>query len=96
MRDIYVRLDAAKDQAFSRQELVNLFGLSEEPKTRPSIEHEEWYKNKTRFSLALEKLVQLNAVSEREVAGVAYYATGRYALDDVLDGKVDPYKPSRF
>lgn len=37
-----------------------------------------------RFELALRRLVDLDVVSERVVAGVHYYAAGRRSLSDVL------------
>lgn len=61
-------LEDNKNQAFSLQELGQALGLFGRP--------DHLY--------ALNRLVELGVASEREVAGVVYYATGRYTLDDVL------------
>lgn len=75
-------LEGHKDEAFSSTELADTFDVPEHVSDIKLFY--EWDDNHRRFLQALQRLVELQAVSEREVAGVKYYATGKVALSDLL------------
>ncbi|GEM_PF-757095 len=91
MRAIYQHLDSNTNLAFSLQELGRALGLSGFPDYRNPVEvaladpRIRLNEEEQRFVFALVRLVELGVASERDVAGVAYYATGRYALPEILE-----------
>jgi len=91
MQRIASYLEDHKDSAFSFEELKLALHTGPERGELGAIyasPRPEWHL----LGPALERLVDLNVVSLRVVAGTGYYATGRYSLEDILSGKEDPYK----
>lgn len=95
MRRIHQFLEMHKEEAYSLQELATEFDAPERTfdeliELGKAGKYNEWDAKRRRFLLALQRLVEANVVGERDVAGVKYYATGRYALSDILESKKLP------
>jgi len=76
-------------EAFSATELAKQFGLPELDIPVRGVAlglfPERMSDEQKRFAVALVKLSEVGVVSEREVAGAAYFASGRYRLSEILD-----------
>lgn len=84
MEKIYTFLDQNKTQAFNSSEIGAALDA-------PSNYGEMGYAQERAFNSALEKLVEMNAVNEREVEGTIYFAPGKYTLKQLLtDAPLEP------
>jgi hypothetical protein len=89
MRRIDEFLAQHPSEAFSVAELARQFGVPELDMSVHTVAQNLssflMSDEQKRFAVALVKLSDVDVVSEREVAGDSYFASGRYRLTEILD-----------
>ena len=81
MRGIYACLSGSPEKAFNVVEIATALGV---PLSPPEDRAFFGNRDEQRFFVALEKLTEMNVIQAREFDGQAYYAPGRFTLDQVL------------